>query len=532
MKKILTVLFFALIMTAMAVCFTGCTDGDKTGTETMSEPAETPNDISDFEYTETNGGIKIKKYIGSSTNVVIPETINDLPVTELSADAFMNFRQLEYLSIPSGIKTIDRLSNFVTFEDNLFPELKKIRLREGIEEIGDNAFVGCRSLKEINLPSTLRSIGFKAFYGCAALTDVALPSSLTSLGQQAFDSCISLKYIKIPASVDGSWGMSTFNRSGLERVDIEEGITVIPSNSFSVSKLKSVVTPSSVREIGDFAFYECSDLAEIKLNEGIVSIGNQAFAHNKSIEELVIPASVKTVDEIVINVCEKLKKLVFKGNAPENFSTDATRSRLEYTYRNFVVHINENASGFTFPLWNGYPVQKGDKSAIKLQGDFAFVENSDGSLTLVGYYGSDTDVVVPETVDQKAVTSINVYAFRKAAMITSVTMPDTVTSLDESTFAHFNYLCKVVLSKKLTEIKRDTFKYSAITEIVVPGSVESMSLRAFNGCKQLEAVRFEGDAPRITETSDNDQTSYVVYYHKGASGFAFSDFNGHDCKEW
>ena len=91
---------------------------------------------SDFEYSVNNGTITIMGYLGTEYDVVIPSTVDGLPVVAIGEDAFRGAR-VTSISIPSSVKTIDWF-----------------------------AFAQCTSLKEITIPFSVTSISYGAFDYC------------------------------------------------------------------------------------------------------------------------------------------------------------------------------------------------------------------------------------------------------------------------------------------------------------------------------------------------------------------------------
>ena len=141
--------------------------------------------------------------------LIIPETINNLPVTSVGASAFIGCSGLTSVTIPSSVTSI-----------------------------GASAFYECSGLTSVILPSSVKSIGASAFYGCNGLTSVILPNSVISIGASAFSGC-----------------------SGLTSVTLPSSIPLISESAFQgCSELTSVTIPSSVIYIGDNAFQGCYKL--------------------------------------------------------------------------------------------------------------------------------------------------------------------------------------------------------------------------------------------------------------------------------
>ena len=129
------------------------------------------------------------------------------------------------------------------------------------------------------------AIGPRAFYQTPTIKEVILPDTVTSIGEMAFAGCTALEKIVIPASVT----------------------TIDDYAVYGCTSLKSIVFEGKeIKTLGDFAFLECSALAEIELPEGLESIGKQAFGKCKSITKLTTPSTLKTIGELAFYGCEGL----------------------------------------------------------------------------------------------------------------------------------------------------------------------------------------------------------------------------------
>ena len=91
----------------------------------------------------------------------------------------------------------------------------------------------------------------------------------------------------------------------------------IGENTFECCyNMAEIEIPSSVTNIGQFAFASCS-LSEVNLNEGLISIGYGAFEYNYNLCSIVIPSTVKRMESSVFFGCNQLTSVFFAGNAPE-----------------------------------------------------------------------------------------------------------------------------------------------------------------------------------------------------------------------
>ena len=136
--------------------------------------------------------------------------------------------------------------------------LKHINLPSTLQEIYNDAFVGCYYLEEINLPSSLKTIGSSAFYSCESLKSVHIPSSVQSLGSNLFYGCYSLESFSGKyASEDGRLlcvgkSIYAFAPSGLKRYTIPDGLENVYygfSSQNTLTELEYLTLPSSIKFI-------------------------------------------------------------------------------------------------------------------------------------------------------------------------------------------------------------------------------------------------------------------------------------------
>ena len=225
---------------------------------------------------------------------------------------------------PEGIVTI-------VYDGTNSDEIKDIPgkvnviVKDGVTEIGYQAFEECSGLTSITLPKSVTKIGNCAFSGCSGLTSITIPESVTEIGDSAFSYCSDLTSITLPKNV-----------------------TKIGSEAFSgCSGLTSITLPDSVTEIGAGVFAACSNLESIKVNEnnkvydsrencnaiikkssntliagckntkvpsGVTKIGDDAFYLCFGLTSITIPESVKEIGYRVFSGCDNLTNITWKGN--------------------------------------------------------------------------------------------------------------------------------------------------------------------------------------------------------------------------
>lgn len=267
-RKILIALLSAATATCCAVGLAACKDTDtgkpNNGTQDRYpyyvREEEPPTNL-EFAYDE-NGNIVIGEQSAKlgedgNTNVVIPSKVNDVPVTEIAANAFIGNANITSVTIP-----------------------------DTVTKIGANAFSNCTNLKSIQIPDSVTELGTGIFSGCSALIGVTFGTGVKTIPKGAFQSCTGLLSITIPTTIE-TIGESAFNSCTTLRtvnmdVDPETGLT-------------------GVKTIGVRAFSNCSKLNTCIIAEGVVTVAEKAFEKCGSLRKLVIPNTVESIGQNLLD---------------------------------------------------------------------------------------------------------------------------------------------------------------------------------------------------------------------------------------
>ena len=171
----------------LCIGLNGCGRNSKKGTEGL-------------EYEAVSGSYIVTGYHGSEVHVVIPDTYNDVPVTEIGEYAF---ECSEIQSVTIG-KNVTYIGPGAFASSTL---LKEVYIPASVEEIsgGDyGGFAYCISLEKVTIEkgSVLSRIGHKAFEECESLKEINLPDGLKRIEEDAFSYCVSLERLTIPATVE------------------------------------------------------------------------------------------------------------------------------------------------------------------------------------------------------------------------------------------------------------------------------------------------------------------------------------------
>lgn len=273
-------------------------------------------------------------YSGDIENVVVEDG-----VTSIGSNAFYGYRYIYDVQLPDTLKSIGTKA-FYKCES-----LEQIDLPQGLTVIDDNAFEKS-NLCSVTIPASVESIGIEAFSTCAGLRSVVfeegsncteindcafiycdqiesitIPASVETIGNDAFMCCTSIKEFEVDsnnvnyASVDGVM-YSKDLKILVQYPDAKEGPVRIPGTvetigygAFDDCDMNSIIIPSNVKTIGDYAFFYCGILNSITIENGVESIGNYAFSGCRNLVDVVLPDTVTSIGDNAFEECLQLSTI-------------------------------------------------------------------------------------------------------------------------------------------------------------------------------------------------------------------------------
>lgn len=249
-----------------------CQCGEK---ETQSIPVLLLSDGLEFALNDDEASYSVTG-IGActDTDLVIPSTYNDLPVTIIGEGAFGYCRSLNSVLIPDSV-TIICNDAFRTCTS-----LTSVTIGDGVTSIGESAFAVCTSLTNLTIGDNVTSIGLEAFSCCSSLVSITIPDGVASIDDEAFTECDSLTSINVSEnneyykSIDGNLynkDVTTLIQYATGKADtsftILDGVTSIGKNALNGCRsLVSITIPDSVTSIGDYGIAKCTALTSIVFN--------------------------------------------------------------------------------------------------------------------------------------------------------------------------------------------------------------------------------------------------------------------------
>ena len=470
----------------------------------------TPDGVIDIPDTVISGGQSYKvTAIGDSafkslstpinvSSVFIPATVRSIGG---SAFYYCNALTTVTFAEDSQLKSIGGSAFCGT--EHAHPRFKEIQIPDSVETIGNAAFRYCQDLERITLPSTLQKLSNSTFHGCTALSEVTFPASLKTIEKGAFIGCRKLSEVKLPVSLTAIEVYVFDSCSSLETVfyygSLAQWSQINTSNDFLGDSCPSLVMgdytaqfipvednpydypPPKTVTITKYTGTESTVILPSTINSWpVTKIGEAAFQDNTTITSVTIPASVTEIGANAFAGCTNLTSVTYGGD-----------------WSNLTIQSGNPA------------VEDAAKDAANEQlFDFEFILNN--TAVVVNNYkckGTAADVTIPSRYKGKPVTAINNAAFPNSA-VTSVTIPDSITSIPDAAFVNCSKLTNISIPNSVTYIGFSAFSScTSLKSITLPSSLSTIGNSAFAGCPSSMTVTYPGSKTQwdaIFKGSNND----------------------------
>ena len=416
------------------------------------------NALSDFEVNVDGSNITITKYIGSDTEVVIPEG-----VTSIRFSAFSGCSSLTSVTIPESVTYI----GFYAFKG--CSSLESVTIPNSVTTILPSAFSGCSSLTSITIPDSVTYIGFYAFSGCSSLTSVTIPDSVTYIGAYAFSGCDNLVYNE----VDNGCYLGNDTNKYVVLVNIKN-----------------------------------NDITDLQVNENCKSIQPEAFNNCTNLISITIPQSVKTACSIE----DCVTTIYYNGTVEDwlnlgswyniEFSDDYETPdvNLEYFYILDELGVQEH-NGKKYSLLTNVVIPDGT-TFIRENAFNGFRHLTSitipQSVTDIGFnaFANCTSLVYNEYDNGYYLGNEDnpylVFVKAKSTEITSCTIKEGCKLINSMAFLNCQNLASVEIPQGVTSIGGYAFyNCRSLTNIMIPRSVVYIDYDAFE-CNFFASVYFEG----------------------------------------
>ena len=381
--------------------------------------------------------------------------------------------------------------------------LEKVVISDGVTSIGENAFFWCDKITSVTISSSVKSIGIGAFYSCKALTGITIPNGAESIGEDAFQYCDSLKEVTIPGSVksigEGAFSNCYYEKTdddynitysrGLEKVIIQDGVETIGVQAFYMcKKLNTIELPDSVKSIGHWAFYDTGCYNDWEdSDDDVLYIGNHFIsAYQGKSTPCNIKFGTKTIADSAFFACGDLPAITIPDSVVSigKHAFENCNSLKSITIPRSVTSIGNEAFYSCFDL-----------SSITVDPDNPAYCSESGVL----YSKAKTEIIrfpKEKAGDSFAIPAgvikIADGAFEDCRNLKNVTIPDGVISIGNRAFENC-YFATYKNYKIVSEI--------GLEEVTIPDSVTSIGDRAFLNCSKLTGITIPDGVMKIGEST-------------------------------
>ena len=514
-----------------------------------------------YEYTYSNPLYFAKNlYLNGElvTDLVIPEGI-----TTIKQDAFRNCTSIKSVLIPSSVTKIEGafvgctnlagvyISDLEAWLNIDFPTIYSDHygdIKICVNPLNDakNLYLNGELVTDLVIPEGVTEIKKDVFNGCTGLTSVTIPNSITKISEDAFNGCTGLKSVYISdleawCNITFVYNHSWYNENFPHRQGYGSNLLQYAENLYlNDSIITNLVIPEDVKDVKDCSFLGYEGLKSVVIPNSVTSIGHEAFRGCTGLKNIVLGKAVTNIDYLAFESCTNLKTVInFSGLTLDKGATE-----------------------------NGYLAYYADKivnaQGGEVLGDYVFAKKS-GVNTLLAYLGDNEEIVLPDNYRGGAY-AIGAGAFRDCTYITSITIPNCVTSIGSEAFAGCKNLKTVINYSRLTFEKGstsngyvgyyadklfnapngeiiDNFVFGFVEntptlagylgddeEIVLPdnyrGELYAIGAKAFYKCKNLKSVTISDGVTSIGEGAFQASSIENVTIGNNVTSIGNNAFNG------
>ena len=295
----------------------------------------------------------------------------------------------------------------------------------------------------------------------------------------------------------------------LESIELPETIVSIGEYSFNrCSQLAEITIPANVKTMGKFVLSGCSRLASVVLPSGLMSIPEDGFSYCYSLSSIIIPDGVTRIDRGAFYNCNSLKSislpsqlntvgtLVFSGcSIISNVYFEVMETLYMLINNNSMPWANTNQPVHIF-------VAGKEITSISIPDSFTTIPT--GAFRQWGSLGS---VTIPEGCQ-----SIGGSAFSGCTSLLSVTIPEGCQSIGGSAFSGCTSLLSVTIPKSCQSIGNGAFRdCTSLLSVTIPEGCQSIEAYAFWHCSSLKAANLSEGLLNIGAHAFNSCTALITF---------------------
>ena len=252
----------------------------------------------------------------------------------------------------------------------------------------------------------------------------------------------------------------------------------------SISDMTAEI-PDCVEAIKPHAFFGC-DLLSVKLNEGLLKIGDRAFANCKDLDTINFPSTLRIIGEEAFSGCSALDVEI-----PQNVRIGANAFKDTIQDKKAAAQKKDEENQ---KVEEERKIEAEKNAQITEEEDADFLKSCQIEKGILKKYnGKGGNIRIPDTVKE-----IKAFAFNDCSTITGVSIPSSVKRIGMYAFKDCRCLSTVNLENGLKDIENSAFKdCSSLSEITIPNSVKDIEKHVFEDCSGLVKINLPSSIKSI-----------------------------------
>ena len=353
-----------------------------------------------------------------------------------------------------------------------------------VTHIEEYAFKNCGTITEVIVPKTIVSIGKGAFYGCDSVQKMTLP--FIGNTRDASSYCGPFGYIfdyhatssdeyDGDGEYQGNWSGKNYYYyipSSIKEIVVTDDETISDYAFYNCGAVNSVTFDDATKVIGNKAFTYCTYLRNLTLPRSLTAIGGSVFYHCINLYSIYLPSTVSQIGYGGFFYCPNLTIYCADGINTEKWDPN--------------WNATSNTSSACEVIWG---IQDSG-----VTDNFSWICTASDEIIILSYLENDTDVVIPNTINNFPVVKIADAAFFNNESIVSLQIPNNVKEIGSLAF------------KGCTNLNR----------LTIGAGLASLGDNIFQNCYSLTDIKVSTDNSTYCDIDNNlcskDERTLICYF--------------------
>ena len=404
---------------------------------------------------------------------------------------------------------------------------------DSVEIIGEFAFADNVNLKKVVLPDSLKRIEYQAFFQCKNLSDINLPYGLEYIGEECFGLSMNLNRLIVPVTVK-QIPTALFYEGSIVSVPnnkIELKYDFVPTEYLNMPFMGPAILSVQNDELVDFAetydynhFENCCED-----NDGIIW-ANQGrtlvcFPVEWTSEEYELPDKVKEVYIGAFRGCSLKRfhsshQIVIVGRTTDMPRYFESMSGYKFHITAFGIYCDDIKDEYSDILE--------EKDAIKICADENGHIDIPDCIKIIGAYAFSCRKDLVSVTLPNGLTTIEESAFNACHNLIEINIPQSMVSIGDDAFARCFKLNSVTLPDGIKCIHSGTFQHcSNLKEVIVPATLKSIDRIAFWHCYKLQEIVLTDNVNDIYEDAFDGCSELSIIAPVGSYAQNYADLHGY-----